>query len=118
MKEFNLEKAKAGAKVCTRDGREARIICFDMDNNYSIVALVKNKDGEEGVSTYLSDGSFFSGVEKDCDDLMLVCEKKEGWVNVYKEGYCGHIHTTKEEAIESRDDTSTCIDTIHIEWEE
>lgn len=29
MKEFDLEKAKAGHPVCTRNGNKARIICFD-----------------------------------------------------------------------------------------
>lgn len=29
MKPFNLEVAKAGAALITRDGRSARIICYD-----------------------------------------------------------------------------------------
>lgn len=29
LKEFDIEAAKAGKPVCTRDGRKARIICFD-----------------------------------------------------------------------------------------
>lgn len=29
MKNFDLEKAKAGYPVRTRDGHETRIICFD-----------------------------------------------------------------------------------------
>ena len=29
LKPFNLEAAKQGKPVCTRDGRKARIICFD-----------------------------------------------------------------------------------------
>lgn len=41
LKPFDLETAKAGKPVCTRDGRKARIICFDMNsfNNHIIVAL-------------------------------------------------------------------------------
>ena len=27
-----FQKIKRGAAVCTRDGRQARIICFDVDN--------------------------------------------------------------------------------------
>lgn len=41
MKEFDLEKAKAGHPVCTRDGKEARILCFDRIGHRPIVALVK-----------------------------------------------------------------------------
>lgn len=44
FKPFNLEQAKAGKPVCTRDRHKARIICFDAKlKNYSIVALVKEK---------------------------------------------------------------------------
>lgn len=41
MKTFDLEKAKAGAFVCTREGFRARIVCFDADNDrFPIVALL------------------------------------------------------------------------------
>lgn len=43
-KPFDLEQAKAGKPVYTRDGHKARIICFDAKlENYSIIALVKKK---------------------------------------------------------------------------
>ena len=29
LKPFDLEAARAGSPVCTRDGRKARIVCFD-----------------------------------------------------------------------------------------
>ena len=45
LKEFDLEAAKLGKPVCTRDGRKARIICFDrIDStglNLPIVALIQ-----------------------------------------------------------------------------
>ena len=45
LKPFNLKAAKEGKPVCTRDGRKARIICFDRKfyhdgYNYPIVAMV------------------------------------------------------------------------------
>ena len=41
MKPFNLEKAKQGAEVITRDGRKVKILTFSRRNNdYPIVALV------------------------------------------------------------------------------
>ncbi len=46
MKEFDLEKAKAGHPVCTRDGRETRILCFDRKGGSPIVVLVKDADNE------------------------------------------------------------------------
>lgn len=47
MKPFDLEAAKAGKPVCTRDGRKARIICFDRNWEYPIVALIECENGEE-----------------------------------------------------------------------
>ena len=43
---FDLEKAKVGHPVCTRDGKEARILCFDRIGHYPIVALVKEAGDE------------------------------------------------------------------------
>lgn len=48
LKPFDLEKAKAGAKVVTRDGREVRIICFDRKAPvFKLVALINNKGIED-----------------------------------------------------------------------
>lgn len=49
MKPFDLEAAKAGKPVCTRDGIKARIICFDVINksNYPIIALLEDKGCED-----------------------------------------------------------------------
>ena len=40
LKPFDLQKAKEGKPVCTRDGRKARIICFDVNNDKPIVAVI------------------------------------------------------------------------------
>ena len=47
LKPFDIQKAKADKPVCTRDGRKARIICFDRINSdyYKIVACVTAFDG-------------------------------------------------------------------------
>ena len=112
LKPFDLEAAKAGKTVCTRDGRKARIICFDRDWDMHIVALVTDPSGES-IHCYLSNGKVDSDKQND-EDLMMLPEKKEGWINVYKE----RIYSTKEEAIEATYDGVTYIDTINISWEE
>lgn len=74
MKPFDLEKAKAGKPVVTRDGRPVRIICFNMvDNNggYPLVALVCNKNGVEEIRSYNQEGHFIKGDEHDLDLLMF-----------------------------------------------
>lgn len=123
LKEFDLKAAKAGKPVCTRDGRKARIICFDLNNkNFPIVAII-NCDTEENAYQYDIDGV--------CDEhdnnlnLMMSPEKKEGWVNVYKSYNVGKkipcmasIYPTKEEAKKSSVVGFDYVDTVKIEWEE
>ena len=73
MKPFNLEEAKAGAKICTRDGRPVRIICYDrIDEAYPIVALITNDfDEPEDIEDYTIDGYYISIKLGHDYDLML-----------------------------------------------
>ena len=129
LKPFDLQKAKAGKPVCTRDGHKARIICFDYNGetgDYPIVALVHYNKGSkcyERVLKYTYDGMF--NIYGDCqhdEDLMMLPEKKEGWVNVYKgiDGitFSKHPYPSKEEAIKNAGIMSNRIDTVKICWEE
>lgn len=71
MREFDLSAAKAGAPVCTRDGMEARIICFDrVDLEYPIIALYKTELGIERMRSFSPNGLQFDGVISD-EDLMM-----------------------------------------------
>ena len=60
MRPFNLEEAKAGKSVCTKDGKDVRIICFDRKNiiNCPIVALI-SKSSYEDVKLYSLEGEGF-----------------------------------------------------------
>lgn len=113
---FNLELAKAGKPVCTRDGRKARVICFDLkDEPYPIVAAVGN-DSSETLLCYTTNGEIVAGNK--CDkDLMMLSEKKEGWINVYALNTC---YSSKEEAEENidRDYEDEYVRTVKISWEE
>ena len=115
LKPFNLEAAKSGKPVYTRNGRKARIICFDSNGSRPIVALVTECDDEEEMPyKYHCDGYYNCQSIPSDNDLMMLPERKEGWVNVYKE----RIYSTKEEAIEATCDGATYIDTIKFSWEE
>ena len=121
LKEFNLEAAKSGKPVCTRDGRKARIICFDAKrkDEKNIIALVPSKDypGFEDLISYPNNGNYYGGHEND-GDLMMLPEKKEGWVNVYKGGLLDtKSYPTKKEAFDKACPEGY-IDTIKISWEE
>lgn len=76
--EFNLERAKAGAKLVTRDGKQARNICWDWKrgNSYKkkIIALVLNEH-EEVLSIYGNDGKISEGLDSP-DDLFILEEPK------------------------------------------
>ena len=126
LKEFDLEAAKSGKPVCTRDGRKARIICFDRiscDDYYKIVACVTAFDGDfEEVLFYGIDGYIVDSQNPKDEDLMMLPEKKEGWVNVYRDcdasshRGCRFIYDTKERAV--KEAGSAYITTIKINWEE
>lgn len=77
---FNLELAKkitnveVKGHIVTRDGRQARIICFDRKENEdifdppkNIIALVENKDGSEGVLAFRNTGMILLTEETDHD---------------------------------------------------
>ena len=117
LKPFDIQKAREGKPVCTRDGRKARIICFDANDERSIIALLEFKCDNgcyvEKIETYYKDGKVHKESEWS-NDLMMLPEKKEGWVNVYKE----RIYSTKEEAIEATYDGLTYVDTVKVCWEE
>ena len=102
FKPFNLVEAKAGKPVCTRNGRKARIICFDRidstGSNLSIVALIQC-EGTEVLQLYRNDGK--RGIKADLD-LMMLPEKKEGFINICKSS----IYATKEEALKHRNETA------------
>lgn len=76
---FDIEKAKAGAKVKTANGNEVRIICYDLrgNENHPIVALVTNKafDKEE-MFTYSKTGEWIDGTTSS-NDLRIVEERDE-----------------------------------------
>ena len=57
--------------MCTRDGMEARIICFDrVDLEYPIIALYKTELGIEHMRSFSPNGLQFDGVISD-EDLMM-----------------------------------------------
>lgn len=124
MKPFDLEKAKAGAPLCTREGFRARIICFDANNDrFPIVALLEGDDGKECPVSFTKKGRFSDGEKDSPDDLCMVGEKKEGWINLYKamtERCIGCVYSTKEEAMYKivKDGGVAYIDTVKVEWEE
>ncbi|MDB0679390.1 hypothetical protein [Barnesiella intestinihominis] len=124
LKKFDLEAAKAGKPVCTRDGRKARIISFDRHGeDCPIIALVvdsKNAECEE-VIDYTLDGICNENIiNHNKYDLMMFTRKKEGWLNIFKdfEDTVCCVYPTEKEALEDGEIEKDYITTIKIEWEE
>lgn len=120
FKPFDLEAAKAGKPVCTRDGRKARIICWDKKGNYPIVALIQDNENSEHIEYYTENGIFSNGGNEKNRDLMMFTRKKEGWLNIYKdfEDTVCCVYPTEKEALEDGETEKDYITTIKIEWEE
>lgn len=75
QKQFDLEAAKAGKPVCTRNGKKARIVCFDRKSYlYPILALVQWTDELEieGISSYTADGKYHASARGKVSEHDLV----------------------------------------------
>lgn len=125
MKPFDLEKAKAGAPVCTREGFKARIVCFDVDNDkFPVVALIKDSiNSNEYPVSLTKEGRFSDGEVDSSNDLLMEEIKKEGWINIYealKERCIGAVYNSKETAMRMKvnEKEITYITTVRVEWEE
>lgn len=115
FKPFDLEAAKAGKPVCTRDGRKVRILCYDLKGaEYPIVALVEAHDYlDESISTYDRNGRFDHDRENK-NDLMMLPQKKEGWIIIHKEA----IYDKETAEKIAKETTADVIRIQKIEWEE
>lgn len=73
MKPFNLEEAKAGKPVCTRDGRRVEIISFTNSSSiYPILARVFSNNTKYNDLVFNKEGYFFDENKKFRADLMMV----------------------------------------------
>ena len=80
QKPFNVEAAKGGAKVETRDGDAVRILCYDRKSNncinFPIIALI-NHNGVESCFSYTSEGRPLGDdfdICEDAHDLVIIEE--------------------------------------------
>ena len=120
LKPFDIQKAREGKPVCTRDGRKARIICFDAKGTHPIIALVSDPDieGEEIPFCYTNDGFYNNPNYESNHDLMILPEKKEGWINLYK--WSTPIYKSEEEAkaCVGSEKMNEYIASVKVQWEE
>ena len=76
LEPFNLERAKAGEPVCTVNGEDVKLLCFERNKVvYPIVALIGYN---ESVMTYTRNGKTHKNGESN-SDLMMKVEVKESY---------------------------------------
>lgn len=84
MKPFNLDEAKAGKPVITRDGRDVRIVCFDRKHeDFTILVLIPDVSGIEFGEFFNDKGVCTVNKVSSDYDLFMKSERITGWVNVY-----------------------------------
>ena len=119
MKAFNLEEylKNPSKKLVTKEGKTVkRILCTDARGSYPVVALIDEGLYDNALS-YTKDGKLYAG-ETNLYDLYFAPEKREGWVNVYRDFdglTCGSVFATEEDA---KHNAKTAIATVKIDWEE
>lgn len=123
MKEFDLDKAKAGMPIITRDGRQAKLIGEREHPEYPIIALTRERDGIESVYVFTCDG-------RNCtykltnEDLFMAPIVHKKYANFYFKYGDFHdlseVYDNRDVAIRNilHDKDHKYIKTIEIEWEE
>ena len=129
MKKFNKQAAMAGAKVVTRDGREVKDLSFKrLINGYTMYGLIAEYDNSDlfDIHTWDDDGRFYGQRDTQTEsqtDLFMAVEKKEAWINIYKDKDVNVRWDSEQAAIEgcrysNGNADSSYITTVKIEWEE
>lgn len=108
MKNFDLAAAKAGAPVCTREGKGARIICTDRHGCSGRIIALLDHGGREGIEFYYEDGRF-GGYGNNERDLMM---RDDDYAEKLARGEYGP--TVKENLTV---DTPTCKESLPVDRE-
>ena len=128
MKKFDLEAAKAGAPVCTRDGKPVRIVCFDRktESELKLLALIEYDEDGELCGQYTLKGEFWSELACTWDsrlNLMMAPTQHTTYVILFrrKNGEIG-IDPLTFDTIEEAEKEARMIDDVitigEITWEE
>lgn len=116
MKPFDLERAKNGAAICTRDGRPVELIAHipSADDNCRVVAKVGSQ-----VNVYYDDGRFHS-YKKVAADLLMVPQTQRItlWTRHYKTkfGDYGSISRADKDHDDLTDSESGMWDSPAEKW--
>ena len=123
MKPFDLDEylKNPSREVVTRDGQSVKIHCTNFDS-ISDQLIVAEIEGSGYSTTFFKNGKFFKSEETPLD-LFFATEKREGWINLYRNEdgiswISPNYFTSKKEAEEEGRAHTCSVTTIKIEWEE
>lgn len=110
---FNLEEAKTGKPVVTRDGRRMiELQIFNSEVHRPVVGIIDAR-----VLTFTREGKLLEGRDSNTD-LFMAPERKSIWVNVYNDGDSLCLSKVKfdtsEECLQNITRKSQYIKTIEI----
>jgi hypothetical protein len=122
MRPFNIDDARQGKPVCTRDGRDVRIVCWDMNGEfYSLLAVIENEDGTEYGCEFRKNGKM-NPTDRESDlDLFMKSETKTGWVNIYRNSVSREYRAIWDSEVRAKNNiekSGSYITTVPITWEE
>lgn len=122
MRPFDLDEylINPSRRVVTRDGRAVKIHCTNYDSRQPIIAQVEDHNFSR---SFTEDGRYYIDDRNSPYDLFFAPEKREGWINLYKNEHgiswtSPKYFTSKEEAEKERKCYTCSVTTIKIEWEE
>lgn len=81
---FDLEAAKRGEAIQTRDGRKARFVAFvpEASEGHRVLAII---EGEENARSFFESGYYYRAPRVDPTDLSMASKpKRTVWQNVYQ----------------------------------
>lgn len=92
-KPFDLDRARAGAKIIRRDGVAVRFVAYvpEASEPYRVVVITP---GGSTVDSYYENGSYGGQYESACDLFMVYETKREvRYANLYADGTGAHFES-------------------------
>jgi hypothetical protein len=96
MIKFDLEKALAGEKVITRNGREVTQITKFKGVTGERESIYATLNGV--VMSYYETGEYTLDRNIAGENLFMAPKKLSGFINIYEDGFCGDVFESKHYA--------------------
>lgn len=90
---FDLDRAMAGGKLCTRDGQDAKFLIYASEalkEDYPVIVLIDSE-----VFHYTTEGRYHTTIHSDMDLFMLPTVRTY-WINLYETHCRGHFESEAE----------------------